>query len=376
MDIMQPLYRPAWVEINLANLEYNFRQIKKRVKKGVKILTAVKANAYGHGIVEVSRRLERCGADFLGVASVDEAAYLKKNNIRSPILILGALFSPQEIKLALKLKVSISVADLRLAEMLNRYAKTGDKPKIHIKVDTGMGRLGLWHEQAEMAIEKIAALRNIEIEGIWTHFPCADTNLEFSAKQVKDFSFLLEKIKNKAINIPLIHAANSAAVFNLKASHFNMVRPGLMLYGLYPDLRMKKKIKIKQVLTFKTKITYLKEVFPGTGISYGRSFIAGKKTVIATIPVGYADGYNRALSNRGRVIVQGKFAKIAGRVCMDQTMLDVGHINGVRLGDEVILIGTSKDKILRVEEIASLCRTIPYEITCGISLRVKKIFSP
>ncbi len=366
--------RPTWVEINLANLAFNFQQVKKLVGKKVKVLAAVKANAYGHGILEVSRRLAKCGVDYLGVANVDEAAILRKAGIKTPVLILSTLFSYAEIKLALKLKTIMTIADFRSARMLNYYAKVTDKPKVHIKVDTGMGRLGIWHAQAEDLINRILKLKKLQIDGIYTHFPSADTDPKFTHKQIDIFKKLLQRLEKKGLHIPFSHAANSLAVCRIKPSYLNMVRPGIMLYGMYPDLKLRKVLKLKPVLSFKTRVTYLKEVTAGRSISYGRTYITKKKTRIATIPVGYADGYARALSNKAKVLINGKFVPVVGRICMDQTMVDVGALAELELGDTVTLIGKQKGKLIAAEELAALCKTIPYEITCWISSRVRRVF--
>ncbi|MFH2137828.1 MAG: alanine racemase [Candidatus Omnitrophota bacterium] len=367
-------YRPTQVEINLANLAFNFKQVRKLAGKNVKILAAVKANAYGHGIVEVAQKLEKCGADYLGVACVGEAALLRDAAIKLPILIIGLLSSSAEIKRALKLRVSITVADYPGAKMISRCASGGEKATVHIKVDTGMGRLGVWHEQAAEEIPKIAGLKNLFIEGIYTHFPSSDTDKKYTQKQMDVFKELLIRLKTKGIDIPLAHAANSSAVCNIKSSYLNMVRPGIMLYGIYPNECFRKAVNLRPLLTFKTKIIYLKTVEPGRSISYGRTYIAKRRTKIATIPVGYADGYTRALSNKAKVLVRGRFASVVGRICMDQTMIDVGGVPGVKVGDPVILIGKDDNKRIRAEELANLCKTIAYEITCGIPTRVRRVF--
>ncbi len=367
-------YRPTWAQINLKNLEFNYRQLKRAAGKKVKVLAAVKANAYGHGILEVSRKLESAGVDYLGVASIDEALVLRYGKIKAPILVLGVAFSKNEMQLALKFNIALTVADYQYAQILNSQVPQKNKIKIHIKVDTGMGRLGVWHEQAKDQIIKIARLKNLSIEGIYTHFPSADTDIVFTRAQARIFTALIEELRQNKIDIELTHAANSIAACKLPGLCLNMIRPGIMLYGIYPDKKLKFRIKLKQVLSLKTKITYLKTVDAGRSISYGRTYITKRKTRIATLPLGYADGYARALSNKAKVIIRGKKFPVIGRVCMDQTMVDVGIGSKVRIGDIVTLIGSQGTQEIHAEDLAFICNTIAYEITCWISSRVPRVF--
>ncbi|MBU4479371.1 MAG: alanine racemase [Candidatus Omnitrophica bacterium] len=368
-------YRPTWAEIDLGNLAFNFRQMKKLAGMKVKMLAAVKANAYGHGMVEVSRKLQKCGVDYLGVASVDEAVILRKANITAPILVLGPAFSSQEMKSAAALGITLTVADYSAALKLHRIAGSRRKIKVHIKIDTGMGRLGIWHEKAETIIRKISRLKNIFIEGIYTHFPSADTDRRFTKSQVLHFAALLAALNKQGISIALAHAANSIAVCRrLCPSFLNMVRPGIMLYGLSGRDKVQHMVRLKPVLALKSRVVFIKETPPGRSISYGRTYITKNKTRIVTLPIGYADGYARALSNRAKVIIHGKFYPVAGRICMDQTMVDVGLRTKVKTGDPVTLIGTQQAKTIRAEQLARICATIPYEITCRISSRVPRVF--
>jgi len=366
-------FRPTWTEIDLANLAHNYFQIKKAVAKNVKILVAVKADAYGHGMIEVSRKLIQCKVDYLGVASMDEALSLRNAKINTSVLVMGVIFSKEEIDLALRLNITLTLTDYAMAQKIARHIPEGKRLKVHIKVDTGMGRLGMWHENAVDEIMKIKKIKNFFIEGVYTHFPSADEDIKYTRKQIAAFERLISCLKEKNMHVALTHAANSIATCRLKTSHMNMVRPGIMLYGMHPRPGIGK-IRLKPVLSLKTKIAYLKDVDPGRTISYGRTYIAKKKTSIATLPIGYADGYLRALSNKAKVIIRGKLYPIAGRICMDQTMVDVGHASKVKPGDEVIIIGQKKQLKISAEELGFLCDTIPYEITCGISNRVLRIF--
>jgi len=367
-------YRPTWAQINLKNLEFNYRQLKRTAGKKVKVLAAVKANAYGHGILEVSRKLENAGVDYLGVASIDEALVLRYGKIKTPILVLGIAFSKNEMQLALKFNITLTVADYRYAKILNSQIPSKNKIKIHIKVDTGMGRLGIWHEQAKEQIIKISRLKNLSIEGIYTHFSSADSDLVFTRAQAQIFAALIKELRQNKITFELAHAANSIAACRFPDSCLNMIRPGIMLYGIYPDKKLKFRIKLKQVLSLKTKITYLKTVDAGRSISYGRTYITKRKTRIATLPLGYADGYARALSNKAKVIIRGEKFPVSGRVCMDQTMVDVGISSKIKKGDIVTLIGSQGAQEIHAEDLAFICNTIAYEITCWISSRVPRVF--
>ncbi|MDD2679372.1 MAG: alanine racemase [Candidatus Omnitrophica bacterium] len=368
--IKQIGYRPTWAEINLDNLEHNFFQIKKRLDPHTKILVTVKADAYGHGLIPASERLERCGVDFLGVASIDEGIVLRKAGIKSPILVLGLILKSDLLPL-FEYDLAISVCDEELSNALNNKARQlGKKAKVHIKVDTGMGRIGIPHYDACKLARKIYGLKHIETEGIFTHFAFADMNKKFTFYQIDLFDKLIRKLTGAGINIPLVHAANSMGILDYKHSHFNMVRPGLVIYGLYPKENLK--VNLKPVLSLKTKIIFVKKVPAGSGISYGHEYVTSKPARIVTLPIGYGDGYPRNLSNKAPVLIGGKRFRICGRICMDQIMVDVGNAP-VRIGDEAVLIGSQgKDKIT-AEELAGLCGTIPYEIVCGLGSRIPRV---
>jgi alanine racemase len=360
------LFRPTWIEIDLAALEHNFRQVKNIIAKDVKVLCVVKADAYGHGMVEVSKRLAKCGADYFGVASIDEAIKLRKIGIRLPILILENI-QEKYAKYIIDYSLTQCLCTEELANRLNYHAKKKNRiAKVHIKIDTGMGRLGLWHKDAIVFIKKTNKLKNIKIEGIYTHFPSADTERFFTKYQIRCFESLIKKLKQINIDIPLRHIANSIGVIDYKDSHFNLVRPGLMLYGIYPKEAFRGKIELKPVLNFKTKIMYIKRVPAGRSISYGRTFITSKSTNIATIPVGYSDGYLRDLSNKAEVIIRGKRCRIIGRVCMDQTMIDLGDLKGIKIGEPVVLVGRQANEQITLEELAKQANTISYELACSI----------
>ena len=363
-------YRPTWAVINLDNLEHNFFQIKKRLNAKTNILVTVKADAYGHGLVSVSKRLESIGVDFLGVASIDEGIKLREAGIKIPILILGLILKSDILPL-FEYELATSVCDEELSRALNSKAfRLGKKLNVHVKVDTGMGRIGVAHYDAYKLVKKIHNLKHLNVEGIFTHFAFADMNQKFTFYQIDLFDKLLRDLKKAGVGIPLVHAANSMGVLDYKNSHFNMVRPGLVIYGLYPKENME--INLKPVLELKTKVIFIKKVPAGSGISYGHDYVTDKATKIATLPIGYGDGFPRNLSNKAPVLIRGKRFKMCGKICMDQIMVDVGNTK-VEVGDEVVLIGSQGKSKVTAEELAELSNTIPYEIVCGLGSRIPRI---
>lgn len=365
-------YRTTWAEVDLGAVKYNFLQTKKLIGKDTSMLVVVKGNAYGHGMVEVSRTLQESGADFLGVATLDEALILRKRRINKPILILGSVLQ-HELKPAIENNITLTLCHAELAKAIDKLASKLNKiARVHIKVDTGMGRIGVWHEEAFDFVKYVVNLKNIFIEGIYTHFSVAGRDKFFTAYQIDSFTALLEQLRRSGIEILYRHAANSIATVNLKKSHLNIVRPGIIIYGMYPKKSFSRKLHLKPALSLMTRIVFLKKTPAGRSISYGRTYIIQKPTIIATLPIGYADGYGRILSNKAKVLVRGERAPVVGKVTMDQTMIDVGHIEGVSLGDEVVLIGKQGDNEIRCEELARLAGTIPYEIVCSITDRVPR----
>ena len=329
-------YRPTWAEIDLSALEFNFRQVKRIIGRRIKVMAVIKCDAYGHGLLPIAKRLTKLGADYLGVASIDEAILLRKNKINLPILILGNILN-KDIEPVIKYNLTQTISEYQLAWRLNREAqKIGKVNKIHIKVDTGMGRLGILYKEAPEFIKRINRLPNLKIEGLFTHFPCADCDFEFTHYQIDIFNQLVDDLKKIGIEFSLLHAANSMGIIQHPGSHFNLVRPGLMLYGIPP--RQGLDIKLRPTLSLKSRIIYLKRMPSGQGISYGRSYITKKETTVAILPIGYGDGYPRNLSNRADVLIKGRRFRISGVVCMDQIMLDVGD-SQVKVGDEAVLIG-------------------------------------
>ncbi len=367
-------YRPTWIEVDLNAIRHNFLQIRKLIGKGTSILVPVKANAYGHGILEICDTLVRSGVDYLGVGTVDEAIFLRSNGfVKIPILMLGSVLT-SVVEPIVENNITQTVGDMRLACAVDRCAgRKGKKARIHIKIDTGMGRIGVWHEDAMKLISKINLLGNVKIEGIFSHFPSADEDKPLTHRQIKDFLSLLQDVKKAGINIIYRHMANSMAVVDYKASHMNLIRPGLMIYGLSPRPgAFKGKISLKPALSLKSKIVFIKNVPPGRRVSYRGTHITTCHTRVATIPIGYGDGINRRLSNKGRVLVNGKEAPIIGMVCMDQVMIDINHIDHAKIGDEVVIIGSQDNLRISAEEIGQLCDTIPYEVVCWLDKRITR----
>ncbi|MDD5097067.1 MAG: alanine racemase [Candidatus Omnitrophica bacterium] len=364
-------YRPTWAEVNLKNLEHNFKTIKSRLGHKINILVTVKADAYGHGLIPVTKRLVASGVNFLGVASIDEGIKLRAAGIKAPILVMGLVLKKDILPL-FTYNLIPTVCDFEFAFALNQKAAKLNKPiNLHIKVDTGMGRIGVLYSGAFHLVSKIHSLKFIKIDGIFTHFPLADINRKFTIAQIKLFHKLVVDLKKQGVAIPLIHAANSAGLIDYQDSHFTMVRPGLVIYGLHPKPGLK--INLKPVLSLKTRVIFVKQVPVGYGVSYGHAYVTKRKTCIVTLPIGYGDGYPRNLSNLGRILIGNTKMRISGRICMDQIMVDVGS-KKIKLGDEVVLIGKQGSHQITTEELARLSKTIPYEIVCGLGSRIPRIY--
>jgi len=366
------LIRPTWVEVNLDNVIYNFLKIKEFVGNK-KVIGVVKADAYGHGAIEISKVLERYGAYALATASLEEALNLREAGISLPILVLGYV-DPAALDIASRQNIAVTLFDKNFLKRLKIYnSRAKSLLNVHINVDTGMGRIGIAPEELLPVVKSIKDLSNVHFQGLYTHFATADNDLQFAEEQLKIFNELIKNLLRNEIKPELIHCANSAAILTIgKKSYFNAVRPGILLYGLPPT--PVKNFPLKPVLSFKTRIIYVKKIGPGKSISYGRTFIANREMLVATIPVGYADGFSRGLSNMGEVLVKGRRAKIVGNVTMDQTVIDVTGFPYIHPGNEVILIGRQGDEEITATEIADKIGTINYEIVSRIGKRVKRIF--
>lgn len=367
--------RPTHVTINLDAIAHNLRGIRRHIGPGVRMLAAVKADAYGHGLVETATVAIREGADMLGVAIVEEGVALREAGFTGPVLILSASL-PDQAGTIVQHDLTPMVCTLELAEALAAQAiAAGTTVRTHVKVDTGMGRLGISVGDACAFLRRIVGFPSLIVEGIFTHFACADEqDKSFTRRQMERFSGLLEDLDNAGLRPPLAHAANSGAILDMPESWLDMVRPGLIIYGYYPSRSVSRSIPLRPAMTWKTRIVYLKRVNAGTGLCYGLTYVTPTNTLIASLPVGYDDGYRRSLSNRGVVLVRGRRAPVVGRVCMDQCLIDVGHIPDVAVGDEVVLIGRQGQDEIPMEEMARKLGTITNEVVCMVGKRVPRVF--
>jgi len=368
--------RPTRVEIYLDNIVHNLKEVKKLVGEKIKIMAVIKADAYGHGAVQVAKILEEHGVDYLGVATVEEAVELREKGIKLPILIFG--YTPlTQLKEVIEWNITQTVFEIGYVKELEKLSlKRNKKTKIHVKIDTGLGRIGYTDMAlAEKEIIEMASMKGIELEGIYSHFAtAAEKDKTYCKEQFSTFMKLVNKLKERNLEIPLKHIANAGAILDLEYTYLDMVRPGIILFGSYPSEEVQKRMDLKETLAFKTKIVYLKEVPEGFSIGYGRTFITKRKSKIATLPVGYADGLDRLLSNNYHVLIKGKYVPLVGRICMDQCMIDVTDMENVQVGDEVVIIGTQGEKKIAVEDMAKKLNTIPQEIYCKISRRVPRVY--
>ncbi len=364
--------RAVWAEIDLSAIAHNVEQIRKVTTSNAKVCAVVKADGYGHGAVAVARTALQAGADRLAVAIVSEAVDLRKAGFRVPILVLG--YTPTyQADLIVENDIIQTIFSVELAQALSSAAVlAGKKAKVHIKIDTGMARVGVSPSDAGQFAAAVAALPGIEIEGVYSHFATSDSyDKSFTYEQYHRFMEGIEYIKGQGIQIPIRHIANSAALLELPEMHLDMVRPGIILYGLWPSAEVKKELVLKPAMKFKAQVGFVKELAAKSSISYGRTYFTAQNSRIATLPVGYADGWSRLLANKTEVLVHGQRAPLVGRVCMDQCMIDVSHISDVAVSDEVLLFGGSE---LPVEEIAEKMGTINYEIVCMIGKRVPRYY--
>ena len=368
--------RPVWAEIDLDKLAHNMREIR-RVSKSESIIAVVKADAYGHGAVDVAPVLLKNGADILAVAVVTEAVELRRSGLECPIIVLG--FTPPElISDLLKYDIEQAVYSYEFAKELSRIAEKENKTaKIHIVVDTGMARIGyLPGDESVEEVCNICKLPSISAVGMFSHFSSADEkDKTYTYMQMKKYNDFCEKIKAKNVNIKMRHTANSAAIIDLPETHLEAVRPGIIIYGYYPSEEVNREsINLKPVMTLKANVVHIKTLPAGEFVGYGRRHKTERESVIATLPVGYADGYTRLLFQKAKVIINGKFAPVIGSICMDQCMVDVTGIEGVNIGDEVILIGEDGDNKFTADIVAGLIGTISYEVVCMISKRVPRVY--
>ena len=364
--------RNAWAEIDLGAIAHNIKEAKKKINEGTKLCAVVKADAYGHGAVQVAKTALTAGADFLAVALLQEAIELRQAEIKSPILILGAL-QEEGAEETVSNEISQALFTLRSAELLSAAAvKLGKKAKVHLVIETGMNRIGISPEHAGEFAAEVAALPGIEIEGAFSHFAMADTrDKTFCREQYAKFQKALFQLKARGIEIPIKHISNSATISESPEMQLDMVRKGITLYGLWPSDDIYRCLDYQPVMKVKTKITFVKHIESGETVGYGRTFKANRTMKIATLPLGYADGISRKVSNKGYVLLKGKKAPIVGRVCMDQFMIDVTDIENVEIGDEVLVFGSRE---LSADKVAEWTETISYEVLCAVSKRIPRIY--
>lgn len=372
---MQPF--PVWVETDLQAVARNIREIRKVTAATAKVMAVVKANAYGHGAVEVSRATLANGADWLGVARVVEGVELREAGIEAPVLILGYT-TPEQYGEVVRNRLTQAVYTREMGFALaEAAAREGSKARVHIKVDTGMGRIG-WVDVSRVVQDALELARNpnLVIDGIFTHFAASDTaDKRYTLQQFEKFMGIIDMLRQNGLEFPLRHAANSAAIMELPETHLDLVRAGIIVYGLYPSDEVDhSRIRLSPVMSLKARVAYIKVVPAGFKVSYGCTYETERDTLIATIPLGYADGYSRLLSSKGEVLINGRRAPVVGRVCMDQIMVDAGAIPGVKMGDEAVIIGRQGDVEVSADEIAAKLGTINYEVTCMVNHRVPRIY--
>ncbi|MEN8781130.1 MAG: alanine racemase [Desulfobacterales bacterium] len=378
-----------WAEIDLDAVAANVRELRRVTRPEARLLVAVKANAYGHGLVEVARQALESGADALGVARMPEALALRDAGIDAPVLVFG-FTPPSDVEALVRHDLIQTVYALKTARAYAELiGKSGGRLKVHLKVDTGMGRLGILpdsrryvepgmdiSDHAVRTVLDIAGLHELMLEGIFTHFASSDSaDKRFAEEQFDIFMAFLDQLKRSGLEFEVRHAANSGAIIDMPHTHLDMVRAGVSLYGLYPSGEVDmSRIDLTPVMTLKARIAHLKKVPAGFPVSYGMTHTTQAPTTVATVPVGYADGFNRRLSNRGHMLVRGQKAPIIGRVCMDLTMIDVGHIPGAAVEDEVVILGRQANEAITADELADLLDTINYEITSAITARVPRVY--
>lgn len=371
-------YSRVYAKIDLDAIAYNMEQMKQNIRPETKVMAVIKADGYGHGAVQIAEMMERWNYIWgFAVATLDEAVVLRTEGIQKPILVLGCVFPDQYMEM-LKHEIRMNIYTEEMAESISRMAaREGKTVYMHIKLDTGMSRLGFGiNEQSAETIKRISKMPNVNMEGIFTHFTKADEkDKSFTKKQIQEFVWMTERLKEKNVRFTYEHCSNSAGIIDVPEANFDIVRAGISTYGLYPSEEVDKtNVKLKPALALKSHVAFVKEIESGTPVSYGGTFVAKEKMKIATIPVGYADGYPRSLSNKGYVLIRGKKAPILGRVCMDQFMVDVTQIEGVSFGDKVTMIGKDGNEILPVEVLSELSGRFNYEFVCDLGKRIPRVY--
>lgn len=367
--------QPTSMEVNLKALEDNFLALKRLVAPA-RVMAVVKANAYGHGLIPCAQHLEQSGADFFGVAHVSEGIELRQAGIQAPILVLGGIFQAQ-LKHFVEYELDVTASSVSKLEAIETMAQElQKKARVHLKIDTGMERLGVHFYNAEALFTKALRCAHCEIVGVFSHFASSEEeDHSFARLQLERFQEVLRFFERHSVPVPLRHMANSGAILQFSESHFDMVRPGICLYGVYPAAHLSGKIQLQPVMSLHSTVVYFKVVPSGAGVSYGLNWHTPQETRIVTVPIGYGDGYSRRHSNAGQVLIRGKRYSIVGSICMDQLMVDIGPQGTAYNGDEVVLIGNQGEECITVTELADRIGTIPYEILTAINSRVPRRYS-
>lgn len=371
-------YSRVYAKIDLDAVAWNMEQMKKNLKEGTEMVAVIKTDGYGHGAVQVASMLE--SYDYVwgyAVATLDEAVVLRAAEIQKPILVLGCIFPDQYWEM-LKYEIRMNVYTKEMAEAISALAvEKGEQAYVHIKLDTGMARLGFSAEESSIEeIKEIAELPNLVLEGVFTHFAKADEeDKTFTMMQLEKFEWMTQRLEEEGVTFPYAHASNSAGIIDVRRADYNLVRAGIAIYGLYPSEEVdKEKVQLKPALSLKSHIAFVKDIPAGTPVSYGGDFVSEHQMRIATIPIGYGDGYPRSLSDTGYVLIRGKKAPIIGRICMDQFMVDVSDIPEVKFGDKVTLIGRDQEEYLPVEKLSELSGRFNYEFVCDLGKRIPRVY--
>ena len=370
------LSRPVWAEINLDNLAHNMREVRRVTNIDTKITAVIKADGYGHGAVAIAETLLENGADRFAVATLSEAIQVKTSFPNIETMVLG--YTPENLAQdVIEYNIIQTIYTLEQAKEFSKIAVSLNKNiTVHIKLDTGMNRLGMVFEDKTIdSILEMSKLDNFIIEGIFTHFAAADeTNKEYTREQVEKYKYIVDNLEKKGLKIPLKHVSNSAGIIDLPEYNFDMVRAGIMLYGLYPSKEVNHDIvNLKEVMCLKAQVSFVKTLEPGVGVSYGLKYKCDKQTLAATLPIGYADGYTRMLSGKAKVMIHGSCVPVIGNICMDQCVIDVSGLN-VNIGDEVTLFGGNDINGISIDSVAQSLNTINYEITCMVDKRVPRVY--
>lgn len=370
-SIKNIVLRPSYAEVDLSQLLNNTQNIKNYTNK--RMILVLKANAYGHGMLPLAKFFESNGFDFFGVAFLEEALLLRENGVKSDILVLGGI-SGKQIEYFIKYNIIITASSVDKLNLINETAlKLNTKARVHLKIDTGMERIGVHYYNSDNFFKVAVSCKNIEIEGVFSHFANSEVDVDLTKQQLERFMNSISFFEKNSIKMPLRHIANSGGILTLKESHLDLVRPGIMLYGYYPNPEMEKTIEVKPILSLKSSVVYFKVIKEGVGVSYNWRWVSNKQTRVVTIPIGYGDGYSRSLSNKGEVLIRGKRYKIIGSVCMDQMMVNIENGEAYNQ-DEVVLIGKQGEEVITCDDLAKIQNTISYEILTQINTRVPRIY--